>query len=106
MGKADTWFINEQEFEVPDALPVGPPAGGSPKTAPVEGTTEGFVDGIPPATNGAGAGAKYESGSAVGGAMSVGNCCGPTLKSSKKEDGKMNARGLGQTGRIQFGSVG
>lgn len=54
---------------------MGPPAGGSPKATPVEGTTDlGFVDGMPPASDGDGAGAKYESGSDVGGAMSVGNC--------------------------------
>lgn len=47
-------------MEVPEALPIGPPAGGSPKATPVEGTTEdlGVVDGMPPASDGDGAGAK------------------------------------------------
>lgn len=84
-GKLVTWFISEEAFGVPEALPAGPLAGGSP-IEPDEGTTEplGFVVGMPPGSDGDGAGEKYESGSAVGGAMSVGNCCCPASSSSKQ----------------------
>lgn len=79
MGKLVTWFINEHAPEEPEALPVGPLAGGNPRTAPDEGTTEdfGLVDGIPPDSDGDGAGEKNESGTTVGGAISRGNCCDP-----------------------------
>lgn len=64
----------------PEALPVGPFAGGNPTIEPVEGTTEdfGIVAGALVDSVGAGAGANNESGPTEdGGAISGGNCCGP-----------------------------
>lgn len=77
-GKVVELFIREDAPDEPEALPVGPLAGGNPRTAPVDGTTElGFVVGIPPDSDGDGAGENNESGTTVGGALSVGNCCDP-----------------------------
>lgn len=65
------WFVKEEAPDIPEFIPVGPPAGGNPRTAPEEGTTDpGTVDGRPPISEGAGAGEKNESGSTVGGAPS------------------------------------
>lgn len=80
MVKGVMLFTKEQApEEEPDALPTGPLAGGNPILAPDEGTIDdfGFVVGIPPDSDGDGAGENTESGSAVGGAVSGGNCCGP-----------------------------
>lgn len=66
------------EEQAPEALPVGPFAGGNP--IPVEGTTDdfGIVVGAPVDSVGAGAGANKNSGpTEVGGAIRGGNCCGP-----------------------------
>lgn len=79
IGKQDNRFINEQELEEPEKLPLGPLAGENPRTAPEEGTLDdfGFVLGKPPDSDGEGAGVKDKSGTTVGGAISCGNCCVP-----------------------------
>lgn len=75
-GKLVDGLIREEAVEV---LPLGPFVGGSPKVEPDEGTTFfGIVAPGPPDCKGEGAGANNMSGpTTVGGAITVGNCCGP-----------------------------
>lgn len=80
--KTGKGFTKEQAPEAPEVRPllIGPFAGWTPGNEPVEGTTDDLGDNGP-IDRGDGSGANIEDlGTAVGGAMSVGYCCGPVMK--------------------------
>ena len=89
------------ELLLPEKLPVGPFAGGYPRTAPVDGTTVfGMVAPGPPDSIGEGAGANNEFGpTTVGGAISGGKSCGPVSYLATSTDNLST-----DSSRVVFGS--
>lgn len=102
IGKVGKGFTKEQ---APEALPIGPLAGGNPeREPPVAGTNEDLGGKDPtPSDWGAGDGANIESLiTEEGGAISGGNFCGPVLRFEMKRRNKLGVTNSKINERSQF----